>query len=125
MARITSIPLFKSQSLSAGDSTTSSVIDLRYNASRYTFSLSYQTSPGTAGTCGTTTFSYVGCATEDGTFGSPTSGGTFGTSGTGKTEVGFFTFSPVLIPFMKIIATQTGTGTAGANSKITAELNVQ
>jgi hypothetical protein len=128
MARITTIPLFKNLSLSAGDSGTSDIIDLRYCSSNGKYSLNYQTAVGTSGTCGTTTFSYVGCSIETGTFVSPVSGGTFGTSGTGKTEaklMSFGTDAPVLTPFMKIIATQTGAGTAGANSKITAELNVQ
>jgi len=128
MARITTTPLFKNLSLSAGDSGTSDVIDLRYCSSKWNLSLNYQTAVGTSGTCGTTTFSYVGCSTETGTFVSPVAGGTFGTSGTGKTEarlMSFGTAAPILTPFMKIIVTQTGAGSAGANSKITAELNVQ
>jgi hypothetical protein len=124
MAKITTIPIFKNKSLSAGDSGTSDVIDLRYCASNYTFCLSNTIAAGTATTCGTTIFSYVGCPTVDGTFASPVSTGTFGTSG--PAAVGKLTnFSPVLTPFMKIIATQTGAGTAGANSKVTAALIVQ
>jgi len=128
MAKITTIPLFKNKSLSAGDSGTSDVIDLRYCSSMGRYSLHYKTAAGTSTTCGTTVFSYVGCSVEDGTFISPTAYGTFGTSGTGKTEatmMNFGTGAPILTPFMKIIAAQTGTGTAGANSVITAELNVQ
>lgn len=122
MARITNIPLFKDQSLSAGDSGTSDVIDLRYCASRYVFSLRYGIAVGTSATAGTTTFSFLAGSTETGSF---ISGGIFGTSGTGQIESGLISASPVLTPFMKIVATQTGAGTAGANSKITAELNVQ
>jgi hypothetical protein len=36
-----------------------------------------------------------------------------------------FSFSPIVIPFIKIIATQTGSGTAGKDSKITAAIIVQ
>lgn len=128
MARITTIALFKDLSLSAGDSGTSDVIDLRYRSSKGNYSLNYQTAAGTSGTCGTTTFSYMGCSIETGTYVSPVAGGTFGTSGTGKAEamlMSFGTAAPILTPFMKIIATQTGAATAGANSKITAEFNVQ
>jgi hypothetical protein len=128
VARITVIPLFKSQSLSAGDSGTSDVIDLRYNSNRGVFSLAHSIAAGTSTTCGTTVFSYVGCSTIDGTYVSPNpAAGTSGTIGTsGPTIVGKITlFAPTLVPFMKVIATQTGAGTAGANSKITAELIVQ
>ena len=125
MARITTIPLFKDNRLSAGDSGTSDVIDLRYCASRYAFSLRYGIAVGTSATAGTTTFSYVACSTEKGIYISPSTGGMFGTSGTGKVEAGLIPISPGLTPFMKIIAAQTGAGTAGAQSVVTAELNVQ
>lgn len=124
MARITVLPLFKSQSLSAGDSGTSSPIDLRYIANQQLFSLAHSNDAGTSTTCGTTIFSYVGCSLFDGTYVSPNSLGTFGTSGpaiAGKIT----SFSPTLVPFMKIVVAQTGAGTLGANSKITAELIVQ
>jgi hypothetical protein len=128
MAKITTFPLFKGMSLGAGTSGTSDVIDLRYCSGRQMFSILYDIAAGTATTCGTTTFSYVGCSTKDGTFVSPQALGTFGTSGTGKTEsklMSFGTAAVILTPFMKIIATQTGVGGAGANSKVTAELHVQ
>ena len=128
MARITVIPLFLSKSLSAGDSGTSDVIDLRYNSNSGKFSLSHKIAAGTSTTCGTTTFSYVGCSMVDGVFvsanPSASSSGTIGTSG--PTITGKITpFTPATVPFMKIIATQTGTGTAGANSVIASELIVQ
>jgi hypothetical protein len=134
MARITTIPLFKDKSLSAGDSGTSDVIDLRYNSTMQRFSFHYSVAAGTSTTAGTTEFSYVGCSTETGTYKVPalSVGGTFGTSGTGKVEsfiIGLMgnlgTSTVMLTPFMKIIATQTGAGTKGAQSIITAELNVQ
>lgn len=121
MARISTFPVFKNLSLSAGDSGTSDPIDLRYCATKGNYSLSHSIAAGTSTTCGTTFFSYTGCSLFDGTY---VALGTFGTSGptiTGKVT----SFSPTLVPFMKIIATQSGAGTAGANSKITAELNVQ
>ena len=124
MARITNIPLFLNKSLSAGDAETSDSIDLRYNSNNGVFSLAHGIAAGTSTTCGTTIFSYTGCSVYGGTYLSPASSGTFATSGpaiAGRIT----TFTPVLVPFMKIIATQTGAGTAGANSKVTAELNVQ
>ncbi|RPH75288.1 hypothetical protein EHM76_02000 [bacterium] len=134
MARITTIPLFKDKVLSAGDSGTSDVIDLRYCSSMQRYSLHYSIAAGTSTTAGTTEFSYVGCSTETGTYKVPalSGGGTFGTSGTGKVEafiIGLMgnlgTCSVMLTPFMKIIAQQTGAGTKGAQSIVTAELNVQ
>ena len=124
MARITNIPLLLNKSLSAGDSATSDQIDLRYIANNNVFSLSHNIAAGTSTTCGTTIFSYTGCSVSGGTFVSPSANGTFATSG--PAIVGKITsFTPVLTPFIKIIATQTGAGTAGANSKVSAELNVQ
>lgn len=124
MARISVIPLFKDKSLSAGESGTSDPIDLRYVANNGSFALSHSIAAGTSTTCGTTVLSYVGCSKFDGTYVSPNSLGTFGTSG--PTIVGKITsFTPTLVPFMKIIVTQTGAGTAGANSVVTAELIVQ
>lgn len=128
MARITIIPLFLGKSLSAGDSGTSDIVDLRYISNRGVFSLAHRITAGTSTTCGTTTFSYVGCSMKDGVFVSAnpvaSSSGTIGTSG--PTITGLITpFTPVVTPFMKIIATQVGTGTAGANSVVAAELIVQ
>jgi len=124
MARISVIPLFKSLSLSAGDSSTSDPIDLRYLANRQVFSLAHSIVAGTSTTCGTTVFSYTGCSLFDGTYVTPTGAVAVGTSGAAIAGR-ITTFAPALVPFMRIVATQTGAGTAGANSKITAELIVQ
>jgi hypothetical protein len=118
------IPVFKNASLSAGDSGTSDVVDLRYAAQRGVFSLAASVAAGTAGTAGTTIFSYVGCSSFDGTYISPSGAVAIGTSGTAKTA-DIMSFDPEPMPFMKIIATQTGAGTAGKDSKVTAELIVQ
>jgi len=124
MARITLIPLFSGQSLSAGDSSTSNKIDLRYAANNGMFALAFSNAAGTSTTCGTTVFTYSGCSVEGGTYVTPSSADAIGTSG--PTIGGDIkTFEPELMAFMKIIATQTGAGTAGANSKITAELLMQ
>ena len=122
MARISTFPVFKNLTLNAGDTGTSDPIDLRYCSTRQNFSLSHSIAAGTSTTCGTTFFSYTGCSLVDGTY---VALGTFGTSG--PTIIGKVTSlsSPTLVPFMKIIATQSGAGNAGANSKVTAELNVQ
>jgi len=124
MARITTIPLFLNLSLSAGDSGTSDPIDLRYAANNGYFSLNIGIAAGTSTTCGTTVFTYQSGVSLKGDFVTPASAieiGRLGTSGTSDVR----SFQPELSPFMKIVATQTGSGTAGANSKITAELNVQ
>ncbi len=125
-APITVIPLIKADSLSAGDSGTSDPIDLRESVKLGVFSLAYNAGGGTAGTIGTTTFSYLGCSTRDGSYINPagTVGNSIGSCGTGGTK-GIMQFKPELMPFMKIVATQEGTGNAGKDSVITAELIVQ
>lgn len=124
MARITTIPLFNNQSLSAGDSVTSEVIDLRYNTNQRIFSLASRVVAGTAGTCGTTVFTYKGCHIPNGNFISPVAAIAIGTAGTAATA-DIAAFTPMLMPFMKIIATQTGADTAGKDSKVSAELILQ
>lgn len=123
MARITTIPLFRKQSLSAGDACTSDPIDLRDIAQTGSFSIASKVEAGTATTAGTTIFTYTGANERDDTYASPASNA-IGTSGV---TIGSYLhgFSPVLSPFVKVVATQTGAGTLGANSKITAELNVR
>jgi hypothetical protein len=123
-AKIVTIPLFKNLSLSAGDTGTSGIIDLREIAQTGTFSISSGVAAGTSTTAGTTVFTYVASPYFDGTFVAPAGVAALGTSGA---TIGayFASISPVLAPFIKIVATQTGAGTAGANSKISAELHVR
>jgi hypothetical protein len=121
---ISVIPVFKNLSLSAGDSGTSGVIELNGKANCGIFGLANSVTSGTAGTVGTTIFSYVGSSLRDGTYVSPANAVAIGTAGTGQSS-NIATFEPELMPFMKIIATQTGTGTAGYDSKVTAEFIVQ
>jgi hypothetical protein len=123
-AFIKKIPLFTSQSLSAGGSGTSTAIDLTECTQEGRFSIAASIALGTAGTCGTTTLSYTGCETADGTFVSPASAVTLGTLGTSNTA-DIIGFTPVLTPFIKIIAAQNGSGNVGHDSVITATLNVQ
>ncbi len=126
-AAIHTIPLFRDLSLSAGDSGTSDIIELSHKAQQGSFSLSHRNAAGTSTTCGTTIFTYLGCSTRDGTCVAPVGASAVGTSGPAIAQsiTPFRTSEPALVPFMKIVATQTGTGTAGANSKITAELIVR
>ncbi len=118
------VPLWRNKSLSAGDAATSDIIDLRDRAQKGAFCLASRVSAGTAGTAGTTTYTFVGCSTETGTFVAPSTGNTIGSNGTGKTD-GFIQFLPEMMPFMKIVATQEGSGNAGKDSKISAELIIQ
>jgi len=121
---VTVIPLWKARSLSAGDAATSDVIDLRYAAQNGFFSLYSSVAAGTAGTVGTTVFTYLGCSQKDGTFVSPSAAVAIGTRGTAL-AANLATFTPELMPFMKIVATQAGSGTAGKDSKLTADLIIQ
>ena len=126
MAEIHTISLFVNKSLSAGDTGTSQVIDLRNLAKSGEFALALATIAGTAGTCGTTTFTYVCSPLRDGTYVTPVGGVSAATCGTASGTPIIVPFVPAAVaPFMKIIATQTGTGTAGKDSLLTAELIVK
>ena len=118
-------PLFINKSLSAGDSGTSNPIDLRYEAQRGKFAIHASVTAGTAGTAGTTIFTYQLANSLDGTYTAPSTAvamGTFGTAGLAD----FQSFEPILGPFMKVVATQTGAGTVGFDSVISsANLIVQ
>ena len=124
MAKITTTQLFSQKKLSAGDVGTSGLIDLRYNSSKHLFSLAARVNAGTAATPGTTVFSYTGASFESGTCISPSAAIAIGTFGTGL-GADIVAFAPPLLPFMRIVATQTGSGTVGKDSIIEAELNVQ
>jgi len=127
---VTVIPVFGPRSLSAGGSGTSDPIDLREVAQRGFFSLAHRIAVGTCTTqgCGTSIFTYVGCSTKDGTYIAPATSIAIGTAGSHGTygTANIWTFEPEPMPFMKIVATQTGAGNAGANTKIVSvELIVQ
>lgn len=129
MALIHTIQVFSNQKLSHGESGTSQVIDLRNLALVGNFALAFKSIAGTAGSAGTTIYSYTECSERDGTFISPTGTFAIGTAGGGGTPSDIVAFSPVLAPYMKIIATQSGVAgtaaSAGKDSKISAELIVR
>lgn len=125
MAEIHVISLFSNQSLSAGDTGTSQVIDLRNISATDKFALAVKTIAGTNGTCGTTAFTYVGSSTRDGSYVTPVGGYGIATSGTSGTTA-IYPFTPAaVVPFMKVVATQVGEGTTGSDTKITAEFIVK
>lgn len=123
MARkINTFPILKSHTMygTAGTTKDSNPIDLRDVSAQGDFSLSYTVSTaGTASTCGTTTFSYLGCSVFDGTYIAPTDG-TFGTVDENGGS-GILSFSPPVMPFMKI---RVAVGTSGT-SLVTAALHVR
>ena len=121
---ITTVPLFSGKSLSAGGTGTSGAIDLREIAQEGKFSLNGSVAVGTAGTCCTTTLAYTGCSTSDGTFVAPSAATAIGTFGTSNTA-DIISFSQILMPFIKVVATQVGAGNVGHDSVLTATLNVQ
>jgi hypothetical protein len=123
VAKITTISVFKNQNLNSGTSCISDKIDLRYIANNGNFALAANIMNGTAATCGTTSFTYSGCALEDGTFITPSKAVAIGTFGTAGRDI--LTFEPEIMPFIKIIANQTGSTAGGNNSKFDVELIVQ
>ncbi|HPE06240.1 MAG TPA: hypothetical protein PLW50_00810 [Smithellaceae bacterium] len=120
-------PLFTNAPLSAGDSATSRAIDLRYVAQRGKFAIATSVVGGTSTTGGTTSLIYKVGVSLDGEFISPSgtaaTASTIGTYGTGGRT--YAEFNPILTPFIKFVAQQSGAGTAGAQSKLSAELIVQ
>ena len=119
------ISLFNKTSLSAGDIGTSQVIDLKNISQGNLFSLAVNSIAGTNGTAGTTVFTYVGSPTREGSYVTPLGGIAIGTAGTSGTTA-IIPFTPAAVmPFMKIISTQTGSGTSGSDTVFTAELIVK
>ena len=120
-------PLFTNAPLSAGDSATSRAIDLRYVAQRGKFAIATSVVGGTSTTGGTTSLIYKVGVSLDGEFISPSgtaaTASTIGTYGTGGRT--YAEFNPILTAFIKFVAQQSGAGTAGAQSKLSAELIVQ
>lgn len=122
MAEIKTIGLWRDKRLDAGSGGTSNPVDCR-NLDGY-FSVAFRARAGTAGTAGTTVFTYSGASTEEGTYVTPSNAVAIGTCGTGVTG-DIAQFNPNLMPWMRIIATQTGSGNNGKDSIIDAELIVQ
>lgn len=118
---IKTFPLFKNTSLSAGDTGTSGAIDLRYEAQQGKFAIHASVAAGTAGTAGTTVFSYLLSDSRDGVYTAPSAAVSMGTFGTAALT-DFQSFTPILGPFMKVVATQAGAGTVGFDSKIASAL---
>ena len=119
--RIHVINLFKNQAVGAGSNGLSQAIDLRDYSKQGQFSLYISVGPcGTNATCGSAVLSYQGAPWWDGTYITPT-GGTFGTVAVGTGGSDFITFTPPVIPFMKI---NVNVGTNGSEN-VTALLNVR
>ena len=91
--------------LEAGKAYTSPAIDLREVAQDGIFSLEY-TFTGS----GVVTWSYTVCSKEDGTYFAPVNAADIFTSVT--TGTAGDSFEPEMFPFIKIVATETGTNTA-------------
>lgn len=118
--KITTIPIWKNTQVGAqGTAGTllSDPIDMREICAEGACSLSYAIAGTGGATAGSTKFEYLGCAEEDGTY---IAAGTFGTQGAAAAS-GIVSFSPVVIPFMKIKAVS---GTSNP-ALITAELHVR
>jgi hypothetical protein len=125
--KVTTIPLWKKTAIgsgSAGGTSLSAPIDLREINRQGAFSLSYAiAAAGAAATAATCMFHYVLSSTVDGTYISPINGdgGTIGTAGTGIVAGEVRSFTPVVMPFMKVKVIAGTSGTA----LVTAELNVR
>ena len=93
------------QAVTKSGTFTSQEVDLRQIAQDGIFSLEY-TFTGS----GVLTWTYTVCSTEDGTYFTPSGAADIATSTTTGTDG--VSFEPELFPFMKIVATETGTNTA-------------
>lgn len=116
---INSINLLKSTYIGAGSSGESDIHDIRDLSKNGNFSLSYTISPcGDDATAGSAFFYYKGASYYGGTY---VNMGTFGTSAVAAGESNIISFSPQVIPFLKIGATL---GTNGS-ANVTATLHVR
>ena len=113
---IVSYKLFDAEALALSGTADSVVIDLRYIAANYNFSIEYTTT-GT----GTTKIEYLLCSTRGGTY--IDAGTDIGsTLAAGHDILSFTSGEPELAPFMKIRITEDG----GANAvAVTLYLNIQ
>jgi hypothetical protein len=128
MAEITTIFMLKNTAVgtgSAGGTNSSDIIDLRDINRKNNFTLSYRVgAAGAVSTAATVNFKYLLSYTKDGTFAAPITGdkGTIGTAGSGAAgSCGLIGFTPVIAPFMKILAIAGTSGTA----LVSTELHVQ
>ena len=112
---ITTYKLFASEAVGTSGVATSVYVDLRQVAPDGIFSIQY-TFTGS----GVLTWTYTVCSTSDGTYFTPSGAADIATSTTTGTDG--VSFEPELFPYMKIVATETGTNTASITSLY---LNVQ
>lgn len=112
---VTTIKLFSSQNIAASASATSGAVDLREIAQEGRFSI-YATVTGS----GTLKLEYLVAPEKDGTFIEPAGASDVATGLTAGNAAA--SFSPVLAPFLKIKATETG-GAQGVT--LSLWLNIQ
>lgn len=113
--QITTTRLLTAHSLAASAVKDSGAVDLRHIMDNGRLSVSY-TITGT----GTVKLEYLAAPTKDGPFIEPAGASDIGTGLT--VGSGSFAFTPILTPFIKIRATETGAANAAV---LTLDLNVQ
>jgi hypothetical protein len=120
--RITSYNVFNgAKTVVKNTAETSPAISLKTGAKNGVFSVEYAITGD-----GTLSLTYTVCSTENGTYFTPTgtgtSGGTIATGLTKTPGLGGLSFAPPMYPYMKMVATETGTS---ENAVLTLKLNVQ
>jgi hypothetical protein len=123
MRDITTINVFQgAKTVVKNTAETSDAFRLRMPAQNGVFSIEYLITGD-----GTVTLSYTVCSTKTGTYFTPTNAtsivaGITKTSGSGGAGIGGISFTPPMFPWMKIVATETGTSN---NAVVTLKLNIQ
>lgn len=121
---ITTLPLFKSQTILGGTCGTAGPFDIRDIAKDGQFGLTYTIEPVGVSSCGTSTFVCLGCAVWDGTYIASTSGALATCLGTnGGSD--FIKVTLPTAPFIKILGTMGTSADHVLTGKFTAHLHVR
>jgi hypothetical protein len=121
---ITTLPLFKSQTIAGGTCGTAGPFDLRDIAKDGQFGLTYTIEASGVSSCGTTSFIVHGSPVWDGTYTAMTAGTLSTHAGTNGGNV-FIPVTIYTIPFIKIYATMGTSADHVLTGKVTAHLHVR
>jgi hypothetical protein len=119
--KITTKYLWRTTQVGTSGTLTSDAIDMRDLAAVGSCALTYKVNKVTAATAGTVAFTYQYAPTFDGTYIQPSGAGTIGTATVVDGNTALVAFTPVLAPFIKVVAI---CGTS-APALVTAEVHIR